>query len=334
LSRLTATYEIEFARYVRARRAADDGLRYSATIDGFDVEIVLIPNGGDRSRHADDTHETRAITRISVSVSRDEDSAPPNININNEEQRDFTNRSTWFGQHSKEYQTVAVEAVNRMVRFCKYDLQIPNFREFHIHDTQFQNPKWTGADDSELASGVIEHSSEILPPRGPGLVGEKDFTADHDARLQYVLQNDLSIETHQEFLADAQTSIVNGKLPRAILEMAIACEVAIKQLFFRETTTAGAAYEYLERKGRVNVRAIILIHGVAKEVFGESFKDVERDAYVNIDLLFRSRNKVAHRGKAIYRDDVGKEHKVNRQCLEKWWSSIGLLMNWIAKHQG
>ena len=116
------------------------------------------------------------------------------------------------------------------------------------------------------------------------MVGEKDFTADHDARLQDVLQNDISIELHQEFLADAQTSIVNGSLCRAILEMAIACEVAVKQLFFTESTPAGAAYEYLERKGRVNIPTIDLIHSVAKEVFGESFKDVHSDAYVHVDL--------------------------------------------------
>jgi len=49
------------------------------------------------------------------------------------------------------------------------------------------------------------------------LVGEKDFTADHDVRLQDVLENDLYIEIHQEFLADAQTSIVNGKPARTVI---------------------------------------------------------------------------------------------------------------------
>ena len=239
--KLTATYEIELTRCVRVRRAEDDELRYAATVDGFDVEIVLIPNGGARSRHADDAHETRAMNRIAVSVSRDEGSAPPNIDIDDEGHRDFTKRTAWFGQRCEEYRRVAVEAVNRIVRFCKYELQIPNIREFPVHDSQFQNPKWIGKDDSELAPGVLEFSSKIIPPRGPGLVGEKDFTADHDARLEDVLQNGLSIDTHQEFLADAQTSIVNGNLRRAILEMAIACEVAIKQLFFRETTKIGRA---------------------------------------------------------------------------------------------
>ena len=332
LYRLTASFEIEISRHIRVRRAEDDALRYSATIDGFDVEIVLIPDGGASFRGMDDTLETRAISRMSVSVSRDEDSTPPKIGTTREGGRDFTERSEWFSDRPNEYRAVAVKAVNRMVRFCTYVLYIPDLREFHVHDGHFANPKWIGADDSKLASGVLEFSAKIISSRGLGLLGEKDFIADHDVRLHDVLQNDLSIETHQEFLADARTSIVNGHLRRAILEMAIACEVAIKQLFFKETTTAGAAYEYLESKRRVNVRAIDLIHGVAKEVFGESFKDVASDAYGHIDLLFRSRNKVAHRGKAIYRDDGG-EHTVDRHCLEEWWPSVDLLMNWIAKHQ-
>ena len=313
-------------------RAEDDILRYPARIDGFDVEIVLIPNGGARSRHAGDTFETRAVTRIKVSVSRDEDSVPPNIIIDNDGNRYFTERSAWFGLRGQEYRTVAVEAVNRVIRFCKYELQIPNVHEFRDHDSEFENPKWIGEDHLELASGVVELSASILSPRGPGLVGEKDFTADCDEVLRDALQNDFAIETHEEFLADAQTSIVNGNLRRAILEMAIACEVAIKQAFFRETTTAGAAYEYLERTRRVSVRVIDLIHGVAKEVFGESFKDIEKDAYQHIDLLFQCRNKVAHRGKAIYRD-AGGEHSVTRLTLEEWWVSVDLLMRWIAKHR-
>lgn len=330
--RLTAKYNIRLTRYIRARCAEDCNLRYSATIDGFDVEIILILNSGAELRHIDDRNTTRTITRISVAVSRSEDSTPPNVDINSEGHRDITKRSIWFNQRSGEYRTVAVKAVNRLVRFCKYELQIPNVHELHDLDNQFQNPQWYGEDGSKLDSGVIELSSALIPRRDSGLVGEKDFTLDHETRLQEVLQNDLSIETHQEFLADAQTSIVNGNLSRAILEMAIACEVAIKQLFFKETTTAGAAYEYLEHKRRVNVRAIDLIHGVAKEVFGESFKDVESNAYDHIDLLFRTRNKVAHRGKPVYRDNLG-EQTVNQQCLEEWWLSVDLLMKWITRHQ-
>ena len=330
--KLTASYDIELTHWIRVKRAEDDTLRYYARIDGFDVEIVLIPNGGARGRQDGDIFETRAITRIKASVSREEGSAPPNIVIDNEGNQNFRERSAWFGLRPQEYRTVAVEAVNRLVRFCKYELQIPNVREFRVHDSEFENPKWIGEDHSELPSGVIELSSTILSPRGPGLVGQKDFTADYDAMLQDALQNDLAIETHQEFLADAQTSIVNGNLRRAILEMAIACEIAIKQAFFREMTTAGAAYEYLEHTRRVSVRVIDLIHGVAKEVFGESFKEAEKDAYQHIDLLFQCRNKVAHRGKAIYRDAAG-EHPVTRLTLEEWWVSVDLLMRWISKHR-
>ncbi|RKZ05852.1 hypothetical protein DRQ25_15220 [Candidatus Fermentibacteria bacterium] len=333
MCRLTAKFEITLPRYIRVRRAPEDELRYSATMDGFDIEIILIPNGGARGRHNDDIHETRKISRIKLSVSRDEESAPPDIEVNSSGHRDLSERSAWFSGRLGEYRAVALKAVNRLIRFFKYDLRVPILREIHVSDSQFTNPTWVDTNNSEHDSGIHELSSPIVPPRGPELVGEKDLTEHSDVMVQNVLQNDISIEIYQEFFADAQTSIVNGKLHRAILEMAIACEVAIKQLFLRETAIAGAEDEHLEPTRRVDLRAIDLIHIAAKVDFGESFKDIEVIAYSHIDYLFRSRNKVAHIGKAIYHDDGGGEYTVDRHCLEDWWPSVELLMDWIEQHQ-
>ncbi len=147
------------------------------------------------------------------------------------------------------------------------------------------------------------------------------------------MQNDVNIEMHMEFFADAQTSVVNGKFRRAILELAIACEVAVKGAFFAKSTIAGAAYEYLEDKGKVHTRVIELIDGVAKVALGQSFKDVAPDAYKDIDHLFRARNKVAHRGELIYRDEGGTEREVDRSTLEAWWVSVDTLLSWIDKTQ-
>ena len=63
---------------------------------------------------------------IVVSVSRDEDSAPPDIDVNDEGHRDFTKRTAWFGERPENFRAVAVKTVNRIVHFCKYELQVPN----------------------------------------------------------------------------------------------------------------------------------------------------------------------------------------------------------------
>jgi hypothetical protein len=219
-----------------------------------------------------------------------------------------------------------------VIRFFKYEMNTPYLRESRVQDAQFDNPQWTDRNGKELQSGILEFAVTVLSPPGPGLLGEKDFTEEEDAKLRGALQNDLDIETPREFLCDAQTSILNGKLRRAILEMAIACEVAVKVAFFAKATAAGAVYEYLEDKKQLRVRVIELIDGAAKLACGRSFKEDQPDAYRHIDFLFRARNKVAHRGENTYRDDAGNKHQFDHPTLEAWWASVGILMNWIAKH--
>ena len=227
------------------------------------------------------------------------------------------------------YRRISLEAANRVIRFFRYEMRTPSLLEFINSNQDFRNPQWTNEAGEEIQPGIIEFVVTGLRPRGPRLVGEKDFTEAEDDKLRYALQNDVDIEMHMEFLADAQTAIKIGKLRRAILEMAIACEVAVKGAFFAKSTTAGAAYEYLEDRGRVRVSVIELIHVVAKEAVGQGFKDVDPDAYQDINYLFQARNKVAHRGLMIYRDVGGTKREVDRPTLEAWWASVDILMSWI-----
>ena len=210
-------------------------------------------------------------------------------------------------------------------------MRTPSLVEYKNSNQEFRNPQWTNEDGEEFETGRIEFVVTTLPSRGLKLFGEKDFTEADDENLRNALQNDLDIDLHKEFLANAQTSARNGKLSRAILEMVIACEIAVKRAFFAKSTTAGAAYEYLEDKGRIRVSVIELIHNVAKEAVGQSFKDVDSDAYQDIDYLFRARNKVAHRGVMMYRDVGGTECEVDRPTLEVWWASVDTLISWIDK---
>lgn len=58
--------------------------------------------------------------------------------------------------------------------------------------------------------------------------------------------------------------------------------------------------------------------------------------YNNIVFLFRCRNKVAHRGELIYKDDSGILHPVDNDKLAEWWKSVTVLREWLlarAKEQ-
>ncbi|MBM0741382.1 hypothetical protein JOY44_07075 [Phormidium sp. CLA17] len=143
------------------------------------------------------------------------------------------------------------------------------------------------------------------------------------------MANQVKFRFYEEILSESQASVFNGNLRRAVLELAIACELATKQSFFGEASRAGLAFEYLEDKGRVNVKVLDLITGVAVQVIGQSFKDFDKNAYIDIDHLFRCRNKVAHRGEPKFKDDTGKEYEISEEILQRWWDSAEKLFRWL-----
>ena len=331
--KLTAVYEVNLSEDLRVKRAESDQMHYETKVGAYSVNVTLIRNGGGKIKIKGEKHPIRFINKMKIEVSRYEDSNPPPVPRNKAGGRNLAGRSQWLSERNQDYHKVAVTAANRIIQFFKYKMHTSMLKEFKDHDTEFQNPKWFGEDGEELESGLFAINAIIPTGPGPGLLGEIDFTEMEDEDLQVVLKNGLEIKTFQEFLSDAQESIRTRKFGRAVLELAITCEVAVKQAFFAKATPSGGAFEYLEDKGRINIKLVELIDGVARQAFGESFKDVEGTAYEHIDFLFRCRNKVAHRGEEVYRDDQGTEHKVDKPTLEKWMASVNTLMKWIVRHR-
>jgi hypothetical protein len=111
--------------------------------------------------------------------------------------------------------------------------------------------------------------------------------------------------------------------------MAIACELFVKSYFFGNSNLSSTTFDFYEDKGRINFRVIDLIGNVAKRAFGVSFKEENFNDFCNIDYLFRARNKIAHRGKILYRDDSGNLIEVSEGLVEKWWNSTQMLISWL-----
>jgi len=62
---------------------------------------------------------------------------------------------------------------------------------------------------------------------------------------------------------------------------------------------------------------------------GQSFQQANRSAATDIEQLFRARNKVAHRGEAVYRDATGVLQPVTRETLRKWWAAVEAVVAWV-----
>jgi hypothetical protein len=329
--KLVATSEVPLSGFLLVSRSEDEELRYRVPIDDFDVELLLIPaEGAGKYKKAQEKHYTFGISTIEISVSRDEEEEPPSIRTT-PKGRDLSERSRYFDSRYPSYQAVALTALNRLIRFFKYTLRNPGLHELDEHHRDLQNPTWTNEAGEPMVSGIVRVVATVVPGSADPCV--KPLTPADDANLQRALEEEFVPELHEKLLSTAQEAIFAGDILRAVLGMAIACEVAVKSAFFGSVTAAGSAFEHLEDKGHVRVSVIELIHGAAREAFGQSFKDVDQADHENIDYLFRCRNKVAHRGAAMFRDYQGELHRADRTMIWKWWASVGKLMSWLDQYR-
>lgn len=331
MPKLFAHFDIKIPGCLLVYREKNDKFCYGTQIDKFDANLCLIA-GDFRAGTVGDKNWTIPISRIEVIVSRDESVEPPPVRITNEGNQDYTVQDTYFKERLPAYQKVALIVLNRLLLFFKYKLHNPLLHEMNEREQSFHNPKWFTEAGVEVGKQYTVMSPGIKDLVN-GSFGINKLTLEEDEKLKQALQVQVIPKLYEELLSDAQTAIFQGNFRRAVLEMAITCEVAIKQAFFKKYSAAGAAYEYLEDKGRVNISVLELIHGAAKEAFGESFKDVCNTEYENIGFLFRCRNKIAHRGEVVYKDDAGNVHKVNLEKLKDWWKSVEMLLGWLKKYQ-
>jgi hypothetical protein len=316
-------------------RPRTDVLQYTIPVNGFDVELCLNPAfetwrnllNHDNNALIEDPYWS--ISTIRISVAREEDIPPPPPQTV-DGITSYDERRRYLEERKPAYREVAAQVLNRAVAFFKYRLHNPQLSKLGQYGAGFQNPTWFDDEGEEYKSG----GKTLVGHRLPDLAsfGVKCLVDGDDVYLQQALQNPVVPELHQELLADAQTAIFEGNLRRGALEMAIACEVAVKQAFFAKSTIAGEAYEYLERKRMVTVSVPELISGAAKQAFGESLKDSYPADYDNIRFLFQCRNKIAHRGEPLYRDNQGEPHEVDVDTLKQWWASVEVLLSWLSEH--
>lgn len=323
--RLEAKYEIDLENgKLFINRPITDDLSFRINIDDFDIKLCLNPEKS--SSHGLTVvagEQYWPTSKIRITVGRDENITPPTPKLVNGH-RDFSGLQPYYNERRPAYQNAALEAVNRAILFFKYKLHNPEL--FTLSRSDVRNPAWSVAGGEEF-SPTFEADS-FMHNHNPGF-GIEHLSRKYDSDLTEALQNIIHPELSEELMSDAQSAVLQENLRRAVLEMAIACETAVKQAFFAKTTPAGAAYEYLEDKRSLRVPVQDMVDSMAKLAFGKSFKEDETLHYKNIDFLFRCRNKVAHRGELTYRDDSGVMQPVNKDTLALWWESALTLLKWL-----
>ena len=147
------------------KESKDDPLRYTARIEDFDIEVVLVCNDGPSFKAKGDLYKTQTVTVIYVSVSRDEESAPLDVHVLETGESDLKERVSWIDHRRDDYRRIALEAANRVIRFFRYEMRTPRLQEFSVLNNDFRKPRWTDRNGEEIQTGVFEFVVTLLSPQ-------------------------------------------------------------------------------------------------------------------------------------------------------------------------
>lgn len=322
MAQLTATFKVPLPTPIIIR--GDKTPRtYSITIEEFNIDLTIAPSGGGGLKKRKERLWTTTCHVFSIAVSRDEQESPPNST------HDVSVRAPYFTKRLPAYQRVACQTMNNAISYFKYELKQPLLKPFERGSQCFYNPEWRDDKGNLINPGIfMVNAASRLGQRGE--FGVIRMEGKHRKNLQVALAKPKQVRLHQEILSDAQASAFEGNVRRAVLELAIACEVFVKHTYFGSTDNAAQVFAALDDNRKINVRVLDLIDIGGVSVGNGKFKSFDKTAYNDIDYLFQARNKVAHRGEPIFRDEKGKLHTVDTKLLNKWWVSVQTFFSWAG----
>lgn len=328
MPRLTAQFQMPLKRPILTK---DDGKSrtYRCKLDGFDIELILTPTPFEQSKHKTERLWTRFVETLVISVSRDEEESVPPIVTSSRGARDFALRSPYFTARTPAYASAAETVAGNVVAFFRLRLHQPLVGALDDSHQALANPTWRDSAGHELDRGGGTFVVEVVHGIRNEL-GVTKFQRRHDASLRAALASSVSPGLHAELLSDAQAAAFDGNIRRAVLELAIACEVFAKHRFLGLGSSTAQVIETLEDRGKISLRVLDLIEIGGTTLKHQSFKAHDKAAFQDIDHLFRARNKVAHRGEPVFRDDLGTSHTVDARLLRRWWISIEKLFKWAG----
>jgi hypothetical protein len=128
--------------------------------------------------------------------------------------------------------------MNRLIRYFRFTLGNPHLEAVRAQALRSSNPEWTDENGTPLQVRIpaVEAKGFAGLRQSPAF-GIKAFTPEQSHEFEKALQADTGYELYEELMVDARDALMQGNLRRGVLEMAIACEVATKELCFKKNIT-------------------------------------------------------------------------------------------------
>ena len=218
------------------------------------------------------------------------------------------------------------QIMNKLISYMKYKKGNPFLRNAQIGDVT----TWTWED----ANGNIisQEKKGVILADFPGIKNSLDSQGLRKSDLSAI--NDYLLEDHEvnmvdDLLLQAKEAIFSSNIFLGVVLLAVSVEIKVKTAFLGGNTAASDAFDYSQEKGKLSISPVEFIDKIADTAFGESFKKNNPKAFIEIENLFRCRNKIVHRGVGKFRNTKGEEMNADISALKVWWSSVATLFIWL-----
>ncbi len=330
---LTANFTIGTPSYLIVEGLEDELFSYKISYNEFEITVNLpIVEFGCKWGKVGSEIYKQTVDTIEISITKEVGDIP-SIPTSKHGGRDYTGISKYFEPHQQEFESLARLIYSRIISHFKFILHQPFLDIKNTNKDDFSNPTWIDSNGIDYGCVRISFCSRMIPGMYNDCMDITPLTAENKNKLIDSINNDFKAELYQHIISDAQSAIFNGDLRRAVFELAVACELVVKRKYFSENNISGLAFDYFEDKGRVRATVLELISSMAEDVLNESFKSYSLIDYTNIEYLFRCRNKVAHRGNVVYKDNSGVLRSPDIGTLKEWYISACKLFAWLDSKQ-
>jgi len=300
----------------------------------FEVELSIAAIGDSaKSVNGGETWVSEVNT-LEILVSRDETEELPITEPDEQGRVDLRPLQSFLDGLRTEYMRIASGIVVKFMLYLKYESghpivnTVPSFAQ-----TEFENPKWFSEDGEQIWGRVTYFSSN------PGL-SMKLFPDCGVTPLKSITQDELLTflnaprppELFEEILGDARIAIAEGNTRRAILEMAIACEVGTKQIVSGSESYKSSVIDQLSESKLMNASNLDYIDKIPTILYGHSIKHDDKISYLTVKCLYKCRNSVVHEGKPQYKDDMGRVKNVDREVLIDMWNAVNQVIYMLKKY--
>jgi hypothetical protein len=213
-----------------------------------------------------------------------------------------------------DYLNVTIKTINNLLHFFKFQLNNPGLSLISKADKQLLEPEWFNEMGKRYKLDHWYGFGTSLPEISS--FGISCYTDDEHQDLEDALLNKSNVTLSKELLADARNAIFENSLRRGTLELAVATEVIVRSCLAKPLD-------------RISVTK--LIDEIAKQSIGESFKEIESNAFESIEKLFECRNNIVHQGKIEYGQGSNTTIRLDYATLQEWWEAIIKLEKWLSE---